>query len=128
MKSYMARKRLKKDKDGALDRLTSSVSAWVGSWLFFDLHIVWFGLWLLFRLDINLLTLLVSLEAIILMLLLLMQQNRQVKKDDVRDEADYQADLRAMKITDKNYREIKKVQNDIAEIKQLLKHGPKKNS
>jgi len=54
-------------------------------------------------------TLIVSLEAIILMSILLMTQTRQAKKDDLRDEADYQAD----KNSELEINEIKKIVDEI---------------
>jgi uncharacterized membrane protein len=62
------------------------IAAFVGSWRCVLLHAVWFTLWFLLRLDINLLTLVVSLEAIFLCTFLLMSQNRQSTKDHVRDD------------------------------------------
>src|SRR5258708_37803742 len=51
-----------------------TVASFAGSWLFVGLHVVWFGAWLLLRLDINLLTLIVALEAIFLATFVLMSQ------------------------------------------------------
>jgi len=96
MKFY--HKRFEEYRHGSIkgtEKLTGSIATWTGSWNFLMLHVIWFSLWLALRLDINLLTLIVSLEAIILMNILLMAQNRQAKKDDLRDEADYQADKNA---------------------------------
>ena len=85
------------------DKLADKLASWCGSWSFFNLHIIWFAVWLIYKWDINLLTMIVSLEAIILMAVLLMAQNRQAEKDDIRDEADYQADIKS----EKNTREVK---------------------
>lgn len=67
-------------------RASDIISAAAGSWPFVWLHVVWFSLWLLLHLDINLLTLIVSLEAIFLAAFVLMTQNRQASKDRVRDD------------------------------------------
>ncbi|MBU1037086.1 DUF1003 domain-containing protein [Patescibacteria group bacterium] len=90
------------------ERLTDYIAQWCGSWNFLMLHLIWFALWLVLKMDINTLTLIVSLEAIILMSILLMAQGRQAKKDDLRDEADYQID--------------KKSSENIDEIKSMLKN------
>jgi len=68
----------------AADLITASA----GSWPFVLLHVVWFTVWLLLRLDINLLTLIVSLEAIFLATFVLMSQNRQASKDERRDDTE----------------------------------------
>ena len=74
------------------EKIADFIADSCGSWYFFVFHIVWFAVWLSLNLDHTILTLIVSLEAILLMNVLLMAQNRQIKKDDLRDEADYQAD------------------------------------
>ncbi len=99
------------------DKTADVVASWSGSWNFLMLHIIWFTLWLGLKIDINLLTMIVSLEAIILMTVLLMAQNRQAQKDNWRDEADYQADIRS----EKEILELKKIvtamHKDIRDLK-----------
>lgn len=56
--------------------LADRITALSGSWPFVWAHVVWFVGWLVFRLDINLLTLIVSLEAIFLSTFVLMSQSR----------------------------------------------------
>ena len=99
-------------------RLIDSMNSWVGSWSFLFFHVIWFTLWLMMAWDINALTMIVSLEAIILMILLLMSQNRQGIKDDMRDEADYQADINSLKTAQKILDEVKEIK---AELKNLKK-------
>lgn len=97
--------------------LISSINYWVGSWTFLVIHVIWFAVWLAWKIDINLLTMIVSLEAIILMILLLMAQNRQSTSDNIRDEADYQADLRSMKASENILLQIKEIKKEIKEFK-----------
>lgn len=94
-------------------RWVDSMNSWVGSWAFLVIHMIWFIIWLAGNLDINMLTMIVSLEAIILMILLLMAQNRQSIRDDLRDEADYQADLRSLETTEKVLRELRAIKRDL---------------
>jgi uncharacterized membrane protein len=68
------------------ERAADLIASFAGSWLFVFIHVVWFALWLLLHLDINLLTLIVSLEAIFLATFVLMTQNRQASKDKSRDD------------------------------------------
>lgn len=98
------------------DRLADWLATWCGSWSFFNLHIIWFAVWLIFKLDINELTLIVSLEAIILMAVLLMAQNREAEKDNIRDEADYHADLNSEK-------HIREVKSTIRALEKKLEDG-----
>jgi len=99
------------------DRTADRVASWSGSWNFLMLHIIWFTLWLGLKIDISLLTMIVSLEAIILMTILLMAQNRQAQKDNWRDEADYQADIRS----EKEILELKKIVQSIHKDIRALK-------
>jgi len=97
-------------------KLIDSISSVVGSWWFLVLHIIWFSVWLIFRLDINSLIMIVSLEAIILMILLLMDQNRQVVRDDLRDEEDLQADLKSVKLGEEILKEVKEIKDRINKL------------
>jgi len=91
------------------EKAADLIAKWTGSWSFLFLHIIGFILWLAFGLNFNFLTLIVSFEAILLMNILLRAKNRQAKKDDLRDEADYQADKSSQEIT----AEIKTIVQDI---------------
>ena len=98
-------------------QLVDSMNSWVGSWVFLFVHIIWFMLWLTQRWDINVLTMIVSLEAIILMIILLMAQNRQSMVDNLRDEADLQADLQAVDLGNQILKEIKDLRKEIKDLK-----------
>src|SRR5882724_1538966 len=77
------------------DRIVDSITAFCGSVLFVWVHVVWFGAWI--GLDVirqgktfdpypyQLLTLVVSLEAIILSTFILISQNRDARLNDRRN-------------------------------------------
>ncbi|HWW74455.1 MAG TPA: DUF1003 domain-containing protein, partial [Pyrinomonadaceae bacterium] len=84
--------------------------AWFsGSIAFLVLHAVWFGLWILLNTGLlnvpglsgfdpfpfGLLTMIVSLEAIFLATFVLISQNRQVEKDKVRGDIEYEVNIKA---------------------------------
>ena len=71
------------------NRVADSIAAFVGSWRCIGLHTLWFTLWFVLRLDINLLTLIVSLEAIFLCAFIMISQNRQADKDHIAAEHSY---------------------------------------
>ena len=98
-------------------RFIDSMNSLVGSWFFLIIHVLWFFIWLAYDLDINMLTMIVSLEAIILMILLLMSQNKQALRDDIRDEMDLRADLRSAKLTEEILVHIEAVRRDIRNLK-----------
>jgi len=93
------------------------MNIWVGSWSFLVAHVIWFTLWLGEHWDINVLTMVVSLEAIILMILLLMAQNRLSIRDNLRDEADLQADLRSVRLAESVLKEIRAIKEDVRDLK-----------
>jgi CRP/FNR family cyclic AMP-dependent transcriptional regulator len=84
--------------------------AWFsGSIAFLVLHAVWFGAWILLNVGLirvpglsgfdpfpfGLLTMIVSLEAIFLATFVLISQNRQVEKDKVRGDIEYDVNIKA---------------------------------
>ncbi|PIR07321.1 MAG: hypothetical protein COV55_00260 [Candidatus Komeilibacteria bacterium CG11_big_fil_rev_8_21_14_0_20_36_20] len=112
----MPRRRLIEMRRLRQTRLIDSMNSWVGSWGFLVIHVVWFIIWLAWQWDINMLTMIVSLEAIILMILLLMAQNRLSIRDDLRDEADLQADLQSVGLSEKVLREVKEIKREISKL------------
>lgn len=95
------------DSRSLVERVTDAIAAFAGSITFLLLHVVWFALWLLFNTvhipgiphfdpyPFGFLTLTVSLEAIFLSVFVLLSQNRQAAKDRVRDDVEYDINLKA---------------------------------
>ncbi|MBD3359377.1 MAG: DUF1003 domain-containing protein [Candidatus Buchananbacteria bacterium] len=90
------------------DKISDAITDFCGSMNFIYIHIVWFAGWLIYNLSIEnpfdpfpfgLLTLIVSLEAILLATFILISQNRQSEVQDQRAELDYQIDLKSEKNT-----------------------------
>jgi uncharacterized membrane protein len=97
------------DRRSKVERVADWIAAFSGSISFLVLHIVFFAVWI--GLNVNwlpgwkppmfdpfpfgLLTMVVSLEAIILSVFVLLSQNRQVEKDRIRGEIEYQVNLKA---------------------------------
>jgi uncharacterized membrane protein len=88
----------------ALDRLTDAITRAAGSPFFVAIHVIAFAAWLAFNsLSANavdpypysLLTLLVSLEAIVLSAFVLMSQNRMTRQADKRAHLDLQVNILA---------------------------------
>ena len=97
------RKEIEKNKT-FLDKISDFITDFSGSELFIFLHIIWFSFWLVYNLSVKdpfdpfpfgLLTLIVSLEAIILATFILVSQNRQSEVSDMRSELDFQIDRKA---------------------------------
>lgn len=90
------------------DKISDKITDFCGSIYFVYIHIIWFGVWLLYNIftpqpfdpyPFGLLTLIVSLEAIILATFILISQNRQSEVSELRSELDYQTDIKAEKNT-----------------------------
>jgi uncharacterized membrane protein len=90
------------------DVVADSIAGFCGSTVFVYVHCLWFGVWLLwnsvgwvakqYRWDpppFNMLTLVVSLEAIFLSTFILISQNRQQKVADQRNHLDLQINMLA---------------------------------
>lgn len=98
-------------------QIIDSINYWVGSWLFLIIHIIWFFVWWVGNYNMELLILVVSLEAIILMILLLMAQNWKSIKDDCREEKDLKVDLTSMHLLKGINKHIKQIESDIKQLK-----------
>lgn len=87
-----------KENRNLADRLSDWLADFVGSWTFIILHVLWFGFWIIFKVEafpFGLLTLIVSLESILLSTLIMMSQNRQSDRDRIQAQADYETNIAA---------------------------------
>lgn len=112
---------------GVFGQLADFLTTWFGSIAFLLTNIVWFCLWIIVNLNViptipafdpypfGLLTMIVSLEAIILSIVVLMSQNRASHIADVREEMDLQLDV----ITEKEITKIMELVVKLAERQQL---------
>lgn len=108
----------KLDKVG--EKFTDIVYWFAGSWWAVIIHTIWFGLWIILRLNIHVLTLIVSLEAIFLCIFILMAQNRaenqrmaQGKRHRESDERRVKYDIKLDEKADRQLTEIKRLQKEI---------------
>lgn len=94
------------EKLSVLQRISDWIVWFSGSMQFLLLHAVWFVIWIsinILPLDIpqfdpfpfGLLTMIVSLEAIFLSCFVLISQNRQIEKDRVRSDIEYEVNIKA---------------------------------
>ena len=88
-----------------VERIGDGVGAFAGSMTFVILHVIWFTVWMLVNTNrisgvpvfdpypFMLLSLIVSLEAVVLSTFVLMKQNRMSKRSDRRNDLNLQIDL-----------------------------------
>lgn len=94
------------------DRLADIIAEFVGSWMFVIIHIVWFSVWIIVPIEpfpFGLLTMVVSLEAIMLSTFIMMSQNRQSDRDRAQAQADYETNVAAKQ-------EIEQLQAQLARL------------
>src|SRR3569623_2042054 len=96
-----------KDQRTTIQRAADAIAAGSGSIVFLMLHCLLFAAWIVINMGLipdvpifdpypfGLLTMAVSLEAIILSVFVLLSQNRQVAKDRVRADIEYEVNLKA---------------------------------
>ena len=93
-------------------KFADGMTAFFGSWTFIWIHVIWFALWIVLPVEAfpyGLLTMVVSLEAILLSKLIMMSQNRQSDRDRLQADADYEPNIEAKK-------EIEELQVRLARI------------
>jgi len=97
------------DRRSTVERAADWIAEFSGSIPFLLLHVVFFAVWILLNVNwlpgvrlpmfdpfpFGLLTMVVSLEAIILSVFVLLSQNRQASKDRIRGDIEYEVNLKA---------------------------------
>ncbi len=86
------------EERAAGQRIADRITAFVGSWPFIYIHVIWFGVWIFLPIEpfpYGLLTMIVSLEAIIISTFIMMSQNRQAERDRRQAKADYDTNIAA---------------------------------
>jgi len=95
------------DRRTMVEKSADWIAAFSGSIPFLMIHVVLFALWIVLNIDgfpwsmmfdpfpYGLLTMIVSLEAIILSVFVLLSQNRQTEKDRLRGDIEYEVNLKA---------------------------------
>ncbi|HEX3530932.1 MAG TPA: DUF1003 domain-containing protein [Thermoanaerobaculia bacterium] len=97
------------DRRSKVEKVADWIAAFSGSLTFLNLHILFFAVWILLNVNwlpgwkpplfdpfpFGLLTMVVSLEAIILSVFVLLSQSRQAEKDRIRGDIEYEVNLKA---------------------------------
>lgn len=104
------------------DRIADKITNFVGSWPFVFLHVVWFGVWILLPVEpfpYGLLTMIVSLEAIMLSTFIMMSQNHQAERDRRQATADYDTNVAAKKEIEDLQQRLARIETD--KLERILK-------
>ena len=94
------------EKLSTLQRVADWIAWFSGSMQFLIIHALWFIVWIIWNtvpaadqqfdpFPFGLLTMVVSLEAIFLSTIVLISQNRQVEKDHIRSDVEYEVNIKA---------------------------------
>lgn len=105
---YRTLKARANQKRTAYEKIADYISTVVGSFTFLVLNAIWFCVWILINTDnffgiftvfdpfpFGFLTMIVSLEAIVLSIIVLISQNRNSRVDDLREEVHLQVNVMA---------------------------------
>jgi CRP/FNR family transcriptional regulator, cyclic AMP receptor protein len=115
-------------------RLSDLLTNVAGDIRFVYFSLVWFGVWIILNIGLipglepfdpfpfGLLTMVVSLEAIFLSLFVLISQNRQAARDKVRNDVEYEVNIKA----ELEIRDLKQQVEDLQEL--MLQHLSKMNA
>ncbi len=110
-----------------IEKLADFLTNFFGTVTFLTSNLLFFTLWIIFNLDIvpgfpvfdpypfGMLTMIVSLEAIVLTIIILISQNRTSRQDKSRAEADYQVNVKAEKMIIEISKKLDKVLKDVAD-------------
>lgn len=124
-----------KKKKNILHRLTHLIAWFMGSWWGILVHTIWLYFWFLLRLDIFLLTLILSIEAIFIGIFLLMVGN---EAETAREKRDKLSRTRTMKILNQDLvlderaerrqkeimRRLRGIEKEIASLKKSSPKSP----
>ncbi len=114
------------------DRLADFIAEFVGSWMFVIIHVICFGVWIIIPIEpfpFGLLTMIVSLEAIMLSTFIMMSQNRQSDRDRAQAQADYETNITAKQEIEELQRRLNRIEIDkLDKIIKLLEDEKSKRS
>lgn len=114
-----------KSTRGVGGTLADGVTKFVGSWAFVIIHIIWFGGWIISDIEpfpYGLLTMIVSLEAILLSTFIMMSQNRQADRDRAQATADYETNVSAKEEIEDLQRRLARIEDEkLDEILKILR-------
>lgn len=107
------------------DIFADGITRFVGSWTFIIIHVVWFSAWILLPVEafpFGLLTMVVSLEAILLSTFIMISQNRTSDRDRAQAQADYDTNIAAKKEIEELQDRLARIENEkLDEILKILK-------
>lgn len=113
------------DNRTLLQKSADWIAEFSGSIPFLGLHVLWFATWISINVELvsfipkfdpypfGLLTMVVSLEAIVLSVFVLLSQNRQAAKDRVRSDIEYDVNLKAELEIAHMHEKVDRLQADI---------------
>ena len=106
---------LYEEEKSAGHKMADRITDFVGSWSFVYIHIVWFGVWILLPVEpfpYGLLTMIVSLEAIVLSTFIMMSQNRQAERDRRQAKADFDTNVAAKEEIEQLQKSLARIENE----------------
>ncbi len=116
-------------------RFADFVADFSGRFSFLAAHVVWFGIWIALNVGLfatvipfdpfpfGLLTMIVSLEAIFLSCIVLISQNRQVAKDRIRADVQFEANIKTAREVSQLHVKLDHLYEELARRLAVLEQG-----
>ncbi len=101
-------------------RLADTITSISGSMLFVYLHVVWLAMWFLAKLPVQVLNLILSVEAIFLATFIMISQNREQEIAQQRLAVEEAQEARSEEDIDDIQKELDDLQQDIGDVKRLI--------
>jgi uncharacterized membrane protein len=116
-------KKVFEEKMSRGDRIAIKIANFTGNMVFVWIHVWLFTLWIILNLiakenawdpyPFNFLTMVVSLEAIFLSTFVLIAENREAKRNEIREQLDYEVNVKAEK-------EIQEIKDALTRLEKKL--------
>lgn len=104
------------EKVGIQTRISDWITDFAGSMVFLYLHLLWFGVWIIFKVEkypYGLLTMIVSLEAILLSTFVMISQNRQAAFAEAKANHDFVEQEQELKLNTELTKAVHALANEI---------------
>ncbi|MBU0576307.1 DUF1003 domain-containing protein [Patescibacteria group bacterium] len=113
--------------DSLLSKATIVLVRMFGSWTSILIHTLFFGSWIYFHPNLELLLVMVSLEAIYIGILILMAANIEAKQRDHANKRQHQRDMAIVRqdarVDEKSFQELKQIHKQIDNLYNAIKEG-----
>jgi len=107
--------------------LTQIIFFFAGSWWGAGIHMIWFVLWVILRLPLNVLTFIVSLEAILISIVILRSENEAAeireRMEKYERESDREIIAKDLEMDERTRQELVAIKQELRLIKEMVRES-----